>query len=318
MLHIHRALQASEYPNASTLARELEISSKSIYRDIEFMRDRLDLPISYDDQRHGFLYAEEVVAFPSLQITEGELVALLVAEKALQQYRGTHFEKPLLSAFRKIAESLPETVTMDFAAWNETISFRTRTEPIINLEIFNDLAQATVKRQRLLLEYRKPGSPQSEKREVDPYHLANINGEWFLFGYCHLRRDIRTFVPSRIVSVRQTGQVFHRPRTFSLDKLLEHSFGVHAGRHVHDVVIVFLPEVADFIREKRWHASQVLKELPSGAIEMRLKLSSLSEVQRWVLSWGGKALVHSPAELLASVRRGAQAILKALLPPGQQ
>ncbi|HRY50040.1 MAG TPA: WYL domain-containing transcriptional regulator [Candidatus Paceibacterota bacterium] len=310
MLHIHRALMAATFPNASSLAQELEISTKSIYRDIDFMRDRLELPISYHDQRHGFYYTEDVVAFPSLQITEGELVALLVAEKALQQYRGTHFEKPLVSAFRKIAESLPETVTIDFAAWNDTISFRTRAEPILSLEVFNELAQATVKRQRLLLEYRKPGSPQSEQREVDPYHLANINGEWFLFGYCHLRQDIRTFVPSRIVTVRKTGKVFHRPRSFSLDKLLEHSFGVHAGRQVHDVVIEFLPEVADYIREKRWHPSQVLRELPSGGIELRLKLSSLSEVQRWVLCWGGKAVVHSPSELIHSVRDGAESILK--------
>ena len=78
--------------DASTLARDLEVSAKSIHRDLEFMRDRLDLPFEFDARRRGYHYTEEVRAFPTLQITEGELVALVVADKALQQYRGTSFE----------------------------------------------------------------------------------------------------------------------------------------------------------------------------------------------------------------------------------
>ena len=53
-------------------------------------------------------------------------------------------------------------------------------------------------RRQLQLLYRKAGQSQAEVRVVDPYHLANINGEWFLFAYDHLRKDIRTFVPARI------------------------------------------------------------------------------------------------------------------------
>src|ERR1035438_2676057 len=95
MLRIHQALHSGSYPNATTLARQLEVSTKSIHRDLEFMRDRLELPIQYDAKRFGFFYTEHVKAFPTLQITEGEIFALVVAEKALQQYRGTSFERPL-------------------------------------------------------------------------------------------------------------------------------------------------------------------------------------------------------------------------------
>ena len=100
-------IQSGNYPNATTLALELEVCTKSIHRDVEFMRDRLGLPLEYDGQRYGYFYTQEVSSFPTLQITEGELFALLVAEKALQQYRGTNFEKPLVSAFKKMAASLP-------------------------------------------------------------------------------------------------------------------------------------------------------------------------------------------------------------------
>ena len=310
MLRIHQAIRSGSHPNATRLAVDLEVSTKSIHRDLEFMRDRLELPVEFDPKRNGYRYAQEVSSFPTLQITEGELFALLVAEKALQQYRGTTFEKPLLSAFRKMAASLPDSVSLNLADWEQTISFRTSAEPVLDLETFDTLAKATAGHRQLLLTYRKPGRKETEPRVVDPYHLANINGEWFLFGYCHLRQDIRTFVPSRILEVKTTGKTFPLPRKFSLEKRLRDSFGVISGQGEFDVLIRFDETISDYIREKRWHPSQQLTEIEDGSIELRLKLSSLVEVQRWILAWGGHAAVLAPAELVESVKRAARCILE--------
>jgi proteasome accessory factor B len=313
MLRIHQALQPGRYPNASRLALELEVCAKSIHRDIDFMRDRLQLPIEFDPRRNGYYYTEEVSSFPTMQITEGELVALLVAEKALQQYRGTNFEKPLLSAFKKMEGSLPDTISLNLSDWDRSISFHTSAEAIVNLEVFDTLAKATTQRKQLELAYRKPGRGQTEARIIDPYHLANINGEWFLFAYDHLRKNIRTFVPTRIKQVRSTGRTFTRPAKFSLDRLLRDSFGVHSGTGDFQVVVRFEPVVADYIREKRWHPSQQLKELGGGQVELQLRLSSLGEVQRWILGWGGNAIAVEPPELVESVRRAAEAMVGAHL-----
>ena len=310
MLRIHQVIQAEGYPNAAQLALELEVSSKSIHRDLDFMRDRLQLPLEYEPRRGGYYYTEEVSAFPTVQITEGELFALVVAERALHQYRGTSFEKPLLSAIKKMQQSLPETISLNLADIDQTISFRTRAEPVVDLRIFDLLAKATTTRQQLELTYRKPGQQQAEPRLVDPYHLANINGEWFLFAYDHLRKDIRTFVPARIKAARRTGKTFVPSRQFSLDQRLRDSFGVQSGQGKFPVVIRFNAQVADYIREKRWHESQQLRELPAGALELRLQLSGLDEVERWVLSWGGNAKVVRPHELASAVQRAAKRMLR--------
>jgi len=310
MLRIHQAVSSGQFPNASTLASEIEVASKTIHRDIEFMRDRLNLPIEFDSTRNGYHYTEEVSAFPTMQITEGELFALVVAEKALQQYRGTSFEKPLLSAIKKMEQALPDTISVNLADIEQTISFRTRAEPILDLKIFDVLAKAVSERKQLELAYRKPGQPKGEARVVDPYHLANINGEWFLFAYDHARKDIRTFVPARIQSVHPTGKIFERPRKFSLEERLRDSFGVHSGEGEYEVVIRFSPRAADYIREKKWHESQQLRELKGGGVELRLKLSSLLEVERWILGWGGDAVVIKPLELAKAVEKSARAILR--------
>ena len=311
MMKVHQSILSGKYPNASGLAAELGVSAKSIHRDLDFMRDRLGLPLAYDGKRWGYYYTEPVSAFPSLQISEGELFALLVAEKAVQQYRGSAFEKPLVSAFNKMAASLPDTISFNLAAWEQTISFRLTAEPIFDLKIFNTLASATTRRRQLEITYRKPGSSQPEQRIIDPYHLANINGDWFLFAYDHLRKDVRTFAPARVKAARPTGQTFQRPQKFSPESLLRDSFAVRSGETTHEVVIRFDKSAADYVREKRWHWSQQLKELKNGGVELRMKISSLPEVERWVLAWGGKAVVLRPRELVDSVKASAGQLLDA-------
>jgi predicted DNA-binding transcriptional regulator YafY len=244
-----------------------------------------------------------------MQITEGELFALVVAEKALQQYPGTSFERPLLSAIKKMEQSLPDTISLNLADVGQTISFRTRVEPILDLKVFDALARAVAQRQQLELDYRKPGAGKSEARVIDPYHLANINGEWFLFAFDHARKDIRKFAPARIRSIKPTGSTFERSKKFSLEKELRDSFGVHSGEGEFDVVIRFTARAADFIREKKWHESQQLDELKGGGVDLQLKLSSLVEIERWVLSWGGDAKVLKPRELAEAVRNSAEKIL---------
>jgi proteasome accessory factor B len=310
MMRIHDAIQSGKFPNAARLARELEVSTKSIARDLDFMRERMNFPIAYDKNRWGYFYTKDVGSFPAFTVTEGELFAVLVAEKAMHQYRGTHLERPLMSAFKKLAASLPETISLHMADWEQTISFRSSAEPVSNLEVFDQLARAAAEGRQLELQYRKPGSTNAEKRAVDPYHLANVNGDWFLFAFCHLRKDIRTFVPSRIVSAEATGRRFMRPKDFSIENALRDSFGVHSGKAEHRVVIRFNELVADYIREKKWHASQELKNLANGGVELTLRLSSLVEVQRWILSWAGNAQVVAPEELRKAVQEAGAKIVE--------
>lgn len=311
MVQIHHALLAKEFPNSKTLAKLLEVSSKSVRRDIEFMKDRLSLPIEYHPLKYGYHYTEEVNSFPSFQVTEGELFALLAAEKALQQYRGTPFEKPLLSAFRKISQSLPDTITISWADWDATLSFKQTAESLIDHTVLGKLSSAAADGRQVEFDYRKPGSKAYERRRVDPYHLANVNGEWYLFAHCHLRGGIRTFSPLRMKRIEETGKCFARPKKFQIEHELKNSFGILSGDQEIEVRIWFSEAVSDYIREKRWHASQQISEQSDGSIIIQLRLSSLLEVQRWILGWGGEAIPIAPDALIEGIKASADRILKA-------
>ena len=72
-MRIHQALQQAEYPNCATLARAIEVSTRTIKRDIDFMKCRLKLPVEYDARRYGYYYTRPVDQFPGLPMTEAEV-----------------------------------------------------------------------------------------------------------------------------------------------------------------------------------------------------------------------------------------------------
>ena len=302
MLRIHQRLKGGQCPNCTRLAADLEVAGKTIQRDIDFMRDRLDLPIEFDRERNGFVYTAPVENFPTVQVTEGELVALCVAEKALAQYRGTPFEKPLHAAFRKLTEGLKETVSFAWSDMDSSISFRSLGTTVADLELFETVSRAVLRSLELAFEYRTLRVSQHERRRVQPYHLGCIENQWYLFAHDLDRQQMRTFVLSRMRHPRNTGKRFHRPAGFSLAEHLRGSFGVFKGNTPQEIRIRFDAWAAQLIRERQWHPSQKIKELPAGELELSLQLTSFAEIHRWILSWGEHARVLAPKALGETIR----------------
>lgn len=302
MIRLHELLQAGHYPNCRSLALDFEVSGKTIQRDLEFMRDQLGLPLEYSPQKFGFGYTEKVSSFPSLQVSEGELVALFVAQKALAQYQGTAFEKPLAAAFRKLSESMPDQVTVEFGSLEDFFSFRSVGAAVADLELFGQVSDACRHSVELVFEYKKLNAKGFELRCVRPYHLACVDNQWYLFAFDIKRQSVRTFVLNRMKKAQVKEKKFIRPKDFSIARLLKGSFGVYSGTANIEVKIGFDAFAAQLVKEKIWHKTQKLQENKNGTAELTMTLGSLVEVERWILSWGSHAKVLAPRELKASVK----------------
>jgi proteasome accessory factor B len=310
MMKIHDQLRENKYPNATGLAKLIEVCTKTIHRDIEFMRDRLNLPVEFSQKHNGYWYTEPVANFPTVQVTEGELVALYVAEKALAQYRGTPFEKPLHAAFQKLTRGLSDTISFTWDNLDQAISFRSIGTTTADLQQFETVSRAVVRSEEIEFEYQKLNNSRHERRQVRPYHLGCVENQWYLFAFDLNRQQMRTFVLSRMRAVKATGHRFRRPPEFSVSELLAGSFGVFSSDRTYLVRIQFDRFAAQLVRERRWHPTQKLRDLPKGRLELAMKLGSLPEVQRWVLSWGEHARVLAPRELQKSVRDSAGQVAK--------
>jgi proteasome accessory factor B len=308
MLRIHEELRRGALTNCTKLMAVLEVSRKTVVRDIAFMRDRLDLPIEFDAQIQAYRYTHPVNAFPTVNVTEGELLALLVAQRALQQYQGTPFHRQLAIAFEKLAGGLRDRISFSPADELRTVSFRNIGLGKTDLAVFNTLSGAVLRHEEVTFEYRKPGDSRKSPRRVRPYHLANRENLWYLIGHDLGRDALRTFALPRISSVVNTKAGFDRPPDFSPEKFFAKALGVLSGTGDFAVVIRFAASVAERVREREWHESQEMVERPDGGLELRLRLGALTEIEQWVLGWGAAAEVIAPPELRASLRRTAAAL----------
>lgn len=310
MMQIHARLKDRHFPNARKVAEQLEVSPKTIQRDIDFMRYRLGLPIEYDSLRFGFYYSEPVTAFPNIEVSEGEITALFVAQKALAQYKGTPFEQPLRTAFKKITDGLTDRVSFSWSDLDNVISFRSAGASAADLELFEDVSKAVLRCVEISFRYRKLRSRDFEMRLVQPYHLASIENQWYLFGHDLERGQLRTFALPRMRDVRLTSTRFHRPADFSIGKLLRGSFGAHSGKRKYRIKLEFDPFAARLVAERTWHESQRIHSKRSGSILLELELTGLEEIERWILSWGNHVRVVAPQELIDMIRASADAITK--------
>jgi predicted DNA-binding transcriptional regulator YafY len=308
MLKIHDELRRGTLVNCTTLTKALEVSRKTIVRDIAFMRDRLDLPIEFDAQIQAYRYTHPVNAFPTVHITEGELLALLVAQRALQQYRGTPFHRQLEIAFEKLSGGLRDRISFSPADELRAVSFKNIGLGKTDLAVFNALSGAVLRQEAVTFAYRKPGDAKKSQRRVHPYHLANRENFWYLIGFDLERQALRTFALPRIADVVITSESFTRPADFSPEKFFASALGVLGGTGDYRVAIRFAAAVAERVREREWHESQEMRELPDGRLELRLRLGALTEIEQWVLSWGAAAEVTAPAELRDNVRKTAGAL----------
>lgn len=309
-MRMHERLKAGRYPNCRKLADELEVSSKTVQRDIDFMRYRLGLPIEYDQLHFGFYYTEQVSSFPNIEISEGELVALFVGQKALAQYKGTSFEAPLSTAFRKITDGLRDTISMTWSDLDSAISFRSAGRSKADVHLFEQLSHAVFKQLEVRFEYKKPNATRYEHRSVQPYHLGCVENLWYLFAFDVDRQQLRTFALPRIRDVRVTKTKFRRPLDFSIGRFLGESFGVFArpSKAKYSVRIQFDAFAAPRIEERQWHPSQRIKKLRDSGVELSLTLGNLEEIERWILSWGSHAEVLSPPELKQRIAKTVTAM----------
>lgn len=310
LLSLDRLIRAGKYPNARTMADALEVHPRTIYRDLDWLRDDWGAPLAFCHRHNGYYYTNPDFPLPLVRLGEGELVALFLAERLMQQYRGSPILKDLTTALRKLTAHLPDTVTIDLTHLEESYSFRGPDTNVGDLQHFRQMSRAVQEGRQLEMLYWSAARDEECRRIVDPYHLTSVMGDWYLVAYCHLREEVRLFVPGRVRELRETGKRCTRPPDFDLRVYLDSSFRAMRGNGPSQrVALRFTAAVARYVREKVWHPTQQIREEQDGSLVLTLEVSHLHEVKRWALSYGADCEVLEPRELREEVRADAQSML---------
>jgi predicted DNA-binding transcriptional regulator YafY len=316
---IHEELRKDRFPTVERLAQMLEVNPRTIRRDLEFLQLHWNAPAAYCKQRNGWHYTDLSFSLSAQQITRDQLLALFVAQQSLNQNRASPWAPLLARAVDVISASVPEMASVVRADAQQTHSFRQTSVPAESIEIFATLTGHLLRSEQIKIRYWSASSDDTTTRVIDPWHVASINGTWYLFAWCHLRKELRMFAVSRIQSIASTGETFDRPQNFSMDETLGRGFQAvsEPDAEVRDIVIRCDADVAKYVQEKSWHPTQRIDELSNGSIVVRWRLNSIIEVSRWIQSWGEGVEVLEPIDLRELVYARAKAMQRKNAPKKQ-
>ncbi len=307
VLALDALIRACRYPNARTLIERFEISERTAYETLEFLRDRLNAPVEHDNQRGGWYYTEPNYALPAFITTEGELLSFLLSVEVAAQYLGHSYEDLLNKAIPNLAQSLPNQVKLDLNELARHYSFVTGAMTRVSPRLLNELPLAIRDQHPVQVTYYTASRDMRSERVLHPYALRNVRGDWHLVAFDSLRNDVRIFALNRIErwSILHT-QHFSHIEGFSLEEYMSSAFLSERGGPPEQIVIQFDAYQARYIRERPWHTTQEpLEELPDGGAILRFTSGALEEIQRWVMGFGSHATILAPPALRAAVAQEA-------------
>jgi proteasome accessory factor B len=292
IMALDQKIRDGEFPNAKSFAKDWSVSSKTIHRDLDFLRDFFDAPIKYNASKYGYYYSSPCFRLASTLMSKEDLLALALGVRVLEAYRGEGMAKKLKSVLKKVSQNLMDTpASSNPSGLLNQISFIAPPTLAIRPEVWDTVLHAVVDEVQLQVVYR------GRKGRIHPIHLTNLQGEWYLFVRFGDIGNFRQIAVGRI----EEAHLLDRPvnaKGFDIQKMLSDTFFHFAGEsHSSKIKLRFDAEVQKFVLERRWHPEQKIIQRKDGSVDLEFSAKGRIEIKRWVLAWGRHCRVLSPAWL---------------------
>lgn len=292
------------------LAERLDVSTRTVRRYIVTLQD-MGIPVEPNAGRSGGYALRPGFRLPPLMFSADEAIGLAMALLTIPANRHSGLPAPVGQALAKIERVLPNDLRDGVAAIRSQVSLPEYadwdTPGFPQPAVLAALAQARLGRHRVWFRYGRPTGDESA-REVDPYGIGNVNGRWYLHGYCHLRQDRRTFRIDRIRRVDVLPQEFEMPADLNVIKAIQESLAMSWQNWM---VEIELDCPIDEAREEIPPTFAILDELPDGRTRMRASTSNLGWFASRALALPWEMTIISPPELRIAARTHAERLLRA-------
>jgi predicted DNA-binding transcriptional regulator YafY len=297
LLKIYTIIAQKQYPSAKSLAENLGVKERTIYRDL-FVINLVD-QVDYDPERKGYAFTHgDSIKKPML--SDEELMTLFTAGEAV-----SHLGTPFRENFQHLVDKMVASTAKARSKGKPPIIIKvpdTARGVIIDRSL-KIIAACLQDKRSVDLTYKAHGAKEVTRRTVDPYGLIFHEGIWILIGLCHLRKEIRSFALDRIQDCRERYLYFEPLLDFNLGEYLAKSWGVIDGEEV-TVAVRFKPEVAEYItRKDKWHSSEVRKMLSDGGVELTFTVAGIYEIKKWIYSWIPNVEVIKPKLLRDLIKK---------------
>ena len=318
MARIVSLLKKNRMPSAEMLLKEYEkleyeenrlirvkYSIRTVYRDVDSLKNDFHCPIAYDRTCKGYYLTDHSWEFNCpAQLSESAMLALVLGARIAEEI----FPEPLRSRINAAVDEILKGNNPDFLDTTLIHSLKVFAESgaVNDLPVFPVVFEAWQRHRRLRITYDDMKGGEPSVREVDPHVLFLYAREWRIKAFCHLRKETRTFVISRILKAEMLPDAFAPDmgiiRSVTLDNVV--SWGKYS-----DVKIRITDEARKFALSNKMHTQQRLKREGRGKWLFTIPEVPEQVIVPWILAQRGEATPVEPPEIVDAVREAAASIL---------
>ncbi|MEM9692596.1 MAG: YafY family protein [Myxococcota bacterium] len=300
LLRLLSLLQSQRSWAGAELAARLEVTPRTLRRDIERLRE-LGYPVEGQSGVAGGYAMEAGAHLPPLALADDEALAVALSLRTASNALSASIGEAALRALTKLERVFPPRLQLRAQALRDAILLLERGgPPSVNTAVLTSLAEACERRQVVAFSYTRHDGDHTE-REVEPTGLVHT-GRWYLVAFDRDREDWRTFRVDRMgerITVRGTFTPRPPPEGGDLRAFVSRSLST--GAYPYRVVVI-LHAPAEEIALRLSPSSALIEPLGARRTRVSLGASSMTGLAAWVASFEVDFEVVAPPELFDILR----------------
>jgi predicted DNA-binding transcriptional regulator YafY len=284
------------------IEEDLENSHATFKRDIEYLRDRLNVPVVWSRERQAYVLdpAAEQSELPGVWFSPAEIYALLEIDHLLGTLGGSQLARQLAPLRSRLA-ALLESGDLGHREIRRRIRVLALGSRRVNRDVFEALSLALLGRRQVFIRHLRRGDGGITERTVSPQRLVHYRYNWYLDAWDHGKEALRTFAVDAILHARVQEAAANDLADAELDRVLGAGYGIFAGAKTETAVLRFAPDSARWVADEVWHSKQVGRIEADGSYVLEVPFSQEPELVMDILRHGSGVEVLAPASLRARV-----------------
>ena len=308
LLRLLALLQSRAFWSGADLAAQLEVTERTVRRDVDRLRS-LGYPVHSSVGVAGGYQLGAGASLPPLLLEDDEALAVALGLRTAAAGTVAGVEEAALRALAKLEQVLPKRVRRRVNALREAVAPLYITGPRVRAEVLSVLAAAC--RQHECVSFRYvDGQGQTTTREVEPHGLVHTGWRWYLAAWDGGRDDWRTFRVDRIEGDVTARQRFVPRDIPEGDAAAFVSRSVASRRYEHRAKVLFHAPRSR-ISERVPPLAGYLRAVGKDKCRLETGAHSLDAIAVHVAAIGEDFEIEGPPELVDHVRKLANRLRRA-------
>ena len=289
---------------------DISVGTTTINKDIRDMQMELHAPIEYSNQEKAYYYPDDVDdIFPSIELKDDELNALLFYTKTLAHYKEIGIFKEFTNAIDKVLDAVKIEASQQKAS--KRIIIQPENFPKFQgSDLIPEIISGFDTNLKFQFKYQKHNSDEIKEHKLTPILLKEYDHLWYLIGKIEGKEYVTIFALDRIFNFMLTEIICEEITDFDSDKYFNHAFGISVPEgEVEEVVLQFDSWRGKYLISSPIHKSQQLVKEENDKMIFTFKVIPFHELHSKILSYGSSVKVLQPE----SLRLNIQEILKITL-----